>query len=67
MTIGEAYEAVHGTSNFFCNAVSHPPPPQHRDIKFCDNYSLYQFKNYLKWQVIQLAIEWRVGPLKDYR
>ena len=29
MTTGEAYQAVHVTSKFFCNAVTRPPPPTH--------------------------------------
>ena len=67
MAIGEAYQAIHVTNKFFCNAVSHPPPPTH--LPSAGTFVIWSVpvKKYLKWQIIQLAVEWRVGPLKDHR
>ena len=67
MTIEKAYQAIHVTSKFFVTLYPtlHPhPPPLRRDI--CDIVCI-SFKKYLKRRVIQLAIEWRVGQLTDYR
>ena len=64
MTTGEAYLAVHVTSKFFCNAITHPPP-LNRDICDIDCTSLKTIKNSEKFSYV--AIEWRVGPLKDHR